>query len=154
MTERSPRGPRLALTFAVCLASASCHRLFVVPLDARAACDGATCATPVEIDVDTYVVDLDTPPAALLRQIVRREPNDGGASCGGGEPVVEVALDGARVEHGPARVGGHHRLRLRFPQRGTKHPRVPGDYEKLELELFDGGRVTCLGMPVARRPAP
>ena len=153
MKERSARRP-LVFALLTCLASASCHGLFVVPLDARAACDGATCATPVEIDRDTYVLDLDAPTAARLRQIVRREPGDRGGPCAGGEPVLELAIDGARVEHGPARVGWHHRLRLRFPSPSEKHVRVPSEDEKLELELAEGDRVTCLGMPVARRRGP
>jgi hypothetical protein len=138
----------------VCLMGASCHGLLVTPLDARAACAGAICATPLEVDVDAYVLDLDAPTGAALRQVVRRGPRDVGAPCASGVPVAEVVIDGARIEHGPARVGSRHRLRLRFGGHDSAAPASATDHETLELELADGGRVACVAVPIIRRRGP
>jgi hypothetical protein len=145
------RGPWSVLL--ACLAGASCHP-FVKPLDARAACASAICVTPLELDADVYVLDLDAPAGAALRQIVRRGPKDAGAPCASGAPVAEVLIDGARIEHGPARVGSRHRLRLRFGGHGDEATASATDHEMIELELVDGSRVACVAVPIVRRSGP
>jgi hypothetical protein len=153
---RLAAGRRAAAPLALaCLVGISCHAMIATPLAERRACAGALCATPREALVgDVYVVDLEAPRDGLLRQAVRRRPADSGAPCATGQPVVEVTVDGAALEHGPARIGGWHRLRLRFPRPEADLTASRADEATLELELASGGRVACLAVPVAPRGRP
>ena len=155
MSTGGPSKARLALLGSVAFAVASCHSYFVLPLDARRVCAEAFCATPVEEQMqEIYVVDLDAPAGGRLRQATCRLPDDQGAPCARGAPVIDVAIDGVRVEHGPALVEGRHHVRLHFherPQGGL--PRLH-DSTSLELEVQLGdGRVSCLSLPLAVRSA-
>jgi hypothetical protein len=145
-----------ALLVGAGFAVASCHSYFVLPLDARRVCVETFCATPVEEQMqEVYVVDLDAPAGGRLRQATCRLPSDQGAPCARGLPVIDVAIDGVRVEHGPALVEGRHRVRFHFherPEGGLPRLRDATSLE-LEVQLAADGRVSCLSVPLVARSA-
>ena len=154
-TPGSPKA-RLALLGCAAFAVASCHSFFILPLDARRVCVEAFCATAIEEEMqEVYVVDLDAPAGGRLRQAALRIPADPGAPCAGGAPVMDVAIDGVRVEHGPAPIEGRHRVRLHFHERAEGGPPRLRDSMSLELQVQLGtdGRSSCLSLPLVARTA-